>query len=72
MAFKTLGSCCYFRDQVADLRLFYALNTFLNQVEVKFVWQISYPPANVVSQGNYFLPKSYKLAVFEEKTRLQK
>ena len=31
--------------------------------------QISYPPA---SQGNYFLPKSHKLAVFEEKTGLQK
>ena len=28
-----------------------------NQVEVKFVWQISYPPANGASQGNYFLPK---------------
>ena len=25
------------------------------------------PPANGASQGNYFLPKSHKLAVFEEK-----
>ena len=40
----------------------------INQVEVKFVWQISYPP----SQGNYFQPKSYKLAVFGEKTGSQK
>ena len=24
---------------------------------MKFVWQISYPPANGESQGNYFLPK---------------
>ena len=30
------------------------------------------PPANGVSQGNYFLPKSLKLAVFEEKMSLQK
>ena len=28
-----------------------------NSVEVKFMWQISYPPANGVSQSNYFLPK---------------
>ena len=28
------------------------------------------PPANGASQGNYFLPKSHKLAVFEEKTAL--
>ena len=34
------------------------------------MWQISYPPANGASQGNYFLPKSHKLAVFEEKTAL--
>ena len=27
------------------------------------------PPANGASQGNYFLPKSHKLAVFEEKNR---
>ena len=32
------------------------------------MWQISYPPVNKASQGNYFLPKSHKLAVFEEKT----
>ena len=25
------------------------------------MWQISYPPANGASQGNYFLPKSHKL-----------
>ena len=30
------------------------------------------PLANEASQGNYFLPKSHKLAVFEEKTGLQK
>ena len=30
------------------------------------MWLISYPPANGESQGNYFLPKSHKLAVFEE------
>ena len=29
-------------------------------------------PANGVSQGNYFLPKSQKLAVFESKMSLQK
>ena len=29
--------------------------------------QISYPPVNGASQGNYFLPKSHKLAVFEKK-----
>ena len=34
--------------------------------------QISYPFANGASQGNYFLPKNNKLAVFEEKTGLQK
>ena len=29
---------------------------------MKFVWQISYPPANEASQGNYFLPekRAYK------------
>ena len=27
----------------------------------------SYPPANGASQGNYFLPKSKKLAVFEKR-----
>ena len=32
------------------------------KVEVKFVWQISYPSADGVSQGNYFLPISHKLA----------
>ena len=31
------------------------------------MWQISYPPANGVSQGNNFMPKSNKLAVFEKK-----
>ena len=30
------------------------------------------PPANGVSKGNYFLPKSHKLTVFEEKTGYQK
>ena len=30
------------------------------------MWQISYPPANGASHGNYFLLKSHKLA-FEEK-----
>ena len=30
---------------------------FFNLVEEKFVWQISYPPANDASQGNFFLPK---------------
>ena len=30
--------------------------------------QILYPPANGASQANYFLPKSHKLANFEEKT----
>ena len=34
--------------------------------------QFSYPPANGVSQGNYLLPKSHKLAVFDEKTGIQK
>ena len=29
------------------------------------------PPANGASQGNYFLPQSYKLAVFEEKIVLK-
>ena len=36
------------------------------------MWQISYPPANGASQGNYFLPKSHKFAVSEEKNRLTK
>ena len=31
------------------------------------MWQISYPPANGTSQGKYFLAKSHKFAVFEEK-----
>ena len=31
-----------------------------------------YPPANEASQGNYFLPKSHKLAVFLRKNRLTK
>ena len=31
------------------------------------MWQISYPPANGASQGNYFLPKSQKLAFFEKR-----
>ena len=35
------------------------------------MWQISYPPANGASQGNYFLQDSHKLAVFEEKTGLK-
>ena len=43
-----------------------------SQVEVKFVWQISYPLANGASQGNYFLSKSHKLAVFDEKIGFQK
>ena len=30
------------------------------------------PPVNGVSQSNYFLSKSYKLAVFEAKMSLQK
>ena len=34
-----------------------ALPSVLNSVEVKFVRQIPYPPANRASQGNYFLPK---------------
>ena len=34
---------------------------------MKFVWQIANHPANGVSQGNYFLRKSHKLAVSEEK-----
>ena len=29
------------------------------------------PPANGTSQGNYFLPKSHKLAVLEEKNKKQ-
>ena len=36
------------------------------------MWLISYPPANGASWGNYFLPKSHKLTVFEEKTSLLK
>ena len=36
------------------------------------MWQISYPPVNGASQGNYFQPKSNELAVFKEKTGLQK
>ena len=37
------------------------------------MWQISYPPlpANGASQGDYFLPKSHKLAVLR-KNSLQK
>ena len=31
------------------------------------MWQISYPSANGVSHGNYFLPNSHNLAVYEEK-----
>ena len=27
------------------------------------MWQVSYPPANGASQGNYFLPKSHKTAL---------
>ena len=34
--------------------------------------QISYPPVNGVSQGNYFLPKSDKLAFFKGKNKKQK
>ena len=34
--------------------------------------QILYPPTNKASQGNYFLPKSHKLAGFVEKEGLQK
>ena len=30
---------------------------FFYLVEEKIVWQISYPPANDASQGNFFLPK---------------
>ena len=30
------------------------------------------PPTNGASQANYFLPKSHKLDVFEEKNRLSK
>ena len=41
----------------------------VNKVEVKFVRQISYPPANGMS---YFLPKSNKLAVFLSKNGLEK
>ena len=29
----------------------------INEVEVKFVWQISCPPANGACQGNYLLAK---------------
>ena len=29
-----------------------------NQVEVKFVWQISYPPANGASLGRFFWPSA--------------
>ena len=45
-------------------------------IKAIFEWQFSrveicvanfIPPANGASQGNYFLPKSHKLAVFEEK-----
>ena len=34
--------------------------------------QISYSPVNGASQGNSFLSKSHKLAVFLRKTGLQK
>ena len=36
------------------------------------MWQIPYPPANGASRGNCFLPKSHKVAVFEEKNCLTK
>ena len=36
------------------------------------MWQISYPPANGANQGNYFLPKIHKLAVFLRKNWLTK
>ena len=39
---------------------------------MQYVRQISFPPANGASQGYYFVPKSHKSAVFEEKTGLQK
>ena len=32
-----------------------------NQVEVKFLWQISYPPANGASQGKRVPPADLKL-----------
>ena len=36
------------------------------------MWQISWPSVNGASQGNYFRPKSNKLAIFEAKMSLQK
>ena len=30
------------------------------------MWQISFPLAHGASQGNYFLPKSYKLVVLKK------
>ena len=42
-------------------------NPYNNKIEVKFVRQISYPPANGASYGNNFLPKSHKLAFHETK-----
>ena len=44
-----------------------AIQTVLTQKAISFIatsvayfdQQISYPPVNGVSQGNYFLPKSY-------------
>ena len=36
------------------------------------MWQITYPPANGASQGNYFFTKTNKLVVFEEKNILTK
>ena len=46
----------------------YKTYSFINYVEVKFVWQISYPPGNGASLGSF----CQKLAVFEATTGLLK
>ena len=38
----------------------------INYVEVKFVWQISFPPENGASQGNYFSGKNV-ISVYPKK-----
>ena len=42
---------------------FYWIYLYPNEVEVKFVWQISYRSANGASQGKYFLPRSHELVI---------
>ena len=61
----------FIHSAILDLKFFPKIGTKqLSRGEICV--QISHTPVNRASQGNYFLSKSHKLAVFQAKMGLQK